>query len=442
MTKVTDVAVAMQTVLTQNAEQAALTSRFRQRQGGKLGGAVFAQAMVFACLGQPLPTLDDFVQAAAAAGTAVSPQAFDDRFGPAAAEFLRLVLADAVTQVLSCQPATSALLRRFSAVNIQDASTVVLPDCLEHLWRGNGGSTDEGTRAAVKLQVRLDLCNGELTGPFLEDGRASDQRSVLQSDDLPPGSLRIADLGYFDIDEFVRLDGIGVYVLSRLQHGTAVFACDGQRLDLLAWLSQQAEVIDVPVSIGVKQRLAARLIAIRVPRAVARQRRNKSKAKAKKRGKSVSAELLALCRWTLYVTTIPMSLASTAELAVLARCRWQIELLFKVWKSDLGLGRSNSADSWRVLCEVYAKLTAAVVQHWLVLAGGWPEAGKSYRKAAKAVRKQAVLLCAALKNRERLEWVIHVTIVCQSAGTKMHKSRKDPRTYQLLEHPTIFGHTP
>jgi hypothetical protein len=434
----------MQTVLLDGAEAAARDSGFRERES-KLGGAVFAQALVFGCLDNPLPTLDDFAQAAAGAGCSATPQAFQGRFTPEAADFLRRVLACAVAKVIAApEPSTLGLLARFSAVSIQDSSKVVLPDCLAELWRGNGGSTDDGTASAVKLQVRLDLRQGQLTGPFLEHGRASDQRCVLQTDELPRGSVRITDQGYFDLDEFVRLDGIGVYFLSRLLTVTAVFDEAGRRLDLLSWLRRrQSDVTDVAVRLGVERRLKARLIAIKVPRKVYRQRRKRLLADSKKRGKAVSEERLQLCRWTLLVTTIPQALASTAEVVVLARLRWQIELLFKVWKSDVGLGRSNSQKAYRVLCEVYAKLIAALVQHWLVLVGGWPQAkGRSYRKAAKAARKVAVSLCAALRDRAMLEWQIHVTVLCQSAGTKSHKSRKDPRAYQLAEEPTIFGLTP
>ena len=48
----------------------------------------------------------------------------------------------------------------------------------------------------------------------------------------------------------------------------------------------------------------------------------------------------------------------------LARVRWQIELLFKLWKSHGQLDKSRSDNPWRVLCELYAKLIAMLIQHW------------------------------------------------------------------------------
>src|SRR5262245_49402842 len=100
MSLLTTVAPAMQTVFTTQADRAARASGFCQRRS-PLGGPVFVQALTFACLGHPRPSRDDFCQAAAAAGAVVQPQAFDDRFGPAAAACLRLSLADAVRHVVA-----------------------------------------------------------------------------------------------------------------------------------------------------------------------------------------------------------------------------------------------------------------------------------------------------------------------------------------------------
>jgi Transposase DDE domain len=435
------VAEAMQTVFTTKAEKAAQQSGFCRRKS-PLGGPVFVQATTFACLAEPLPTLDDFCQAAAAAGVVVQPQSFDDRFGPKAAEFLRLSLADAVAQVVAETPLASGLLARFTAVAIQDGSTVVLPDCLEDLWQGNGGKTDHNTRSAVKLQVRLDLRSGRLTGPLLYDGRCSDQKCALQGDDdLPAGAVRIADLGYFDLDEFQRLDRKGVFFVSRYQCKTALYALGEQgRIDLAEWLAAQtASVIDVPVKIGKKHLLAGRLVAIRVPQEVAHKRRQRLLDDARDRGKKVSAERLRLCGWTLLLTNLPAGMASVEELAALARCRWQIELLFKLWKSGGGLGKSRSDKPYRVLCEVYAKMIAVVVQHWALVAGCWRDSRRSLTKAAKAVRRQAMSLVNALADRAKLLDALRLVVAIMAAGSRTHRSKKDPRTWQLEEgHPHAY----
>ena len=50
---------------------------------------------------------------------------------------------------------------------------------------------------------------------------------------------------------------------------------------------------------------------------------------------------MALAAWNVVITNIPQDLLSLEEAFVLTRVRWQIELLFKLWKSH---GR---VDEWR-----------------------------------------------------------------------------------------------
>ena len=71
------------------------------------------------------------------------------------------------------------------------------------------------------------------------------------------------------------------------------------------------------------------------------------------------------------MTNVPRAVVSAREVWVLARVRWQIEILFRVWKSVLQVDAWRSQSPWRVLCEVYAKLPGVVWWHWrVVLARG------------------------------------------------------------------------
>lgn len=442
MSMVAQVAQAMQTVLTHDAEQAAHASGLCQRHS-KLGGAVFTQALVFGCLGNPEPTLEVFAQTAAACGAAVAPQAFDERFearGPQAAACLQQVLAAAVRQVVAADPVAIPLLQRFRGVYLQDSTVVTLPDALAALWPGCGGRPAAGTQAAIKFQVRRDLGTGQLAGPLPETGRSSDQRTVLTADDLPAGALRIADLGYFDLEAFAHLGQRGVYWLSRLQENTAVFTAAGERVARHAWLPAQGrDVVDVSVTLGVEQRLAARLVAFRVPEAVAAKRRQHLLKKARKKGKTVSPARLALCAWNIYVTNLPEALASPAEVSVLARARWQMELVFKLWKSEGHLDESRSAKPWRVLCEVFAKMIALVVQHWLLVVGCWQQPARSLPKAAASVRGLALALAGLLPKTRLLQELLEILRRCLAAAAKIAKRRHKPSTYQMLQSPTLFG---
>src|SRR5689334_6738108 len=127
------VAQTMQTVLTSAAEQAARDSGFCQRRS-PLGGAVFAQTLVFGTLGNPHATLEDLAQTAAACGSSVTAQALDQRFTPPAADYLQRVLAVVVQQAVAAHPVVVPLLRHFQGVYLDDSTTVALPDALREHW--------------------------------------------------------------------------------------------------------------------------------------------------------------------------------------------------------------------------------------------------------------------------------------------------------------------
>src|SRR5207248_5794424 len=98
-----------------------------------------------------------------------------------------------------------------------------------------GARTVAGNHAGLKIQVRWELLHGTLDGIGLESGRAMDVSTSLNGAPLPPGSLRLADLGYFDVGVLHAYDRQGVYWLTRLKYRVAV-RVDGKRLqNLAAW---------------------------------------------------------------------------------------------------------------------------------------------------------------------------------------------------------------
>ncbi|HET8631413.1 MAG TPA: hypothetical protein VFL91_28660 [Thermomicrobiales bacterium] len=155
---------------------------------------------------------------------------------------------------------------------------------------------------------------------MLAAGREHDRTLPLDPLALPPGGLRSADLGFFDLGLFGALAARGGYWLSRPQAGTVVCAPDGARLDLLAEL-RAADRLDRPVLVGAAAQLPARLLAVRVPQAVAEARRRALRAAARRRGQAVSAARLALAAWTILVSNVPPALLALDEALVLLRAR-------------------------------------------------------------------------------------------------------------------------
>jgi IS4 transposase len=64
---------------------------------------------------------------------------------------------------------------------------------------------------------------------------------------------------------------------------------------------------------------------------------------------------MALAAWNVVITNIPEELLSLDEAFVLTRVRWQIELLFKLWKSHGRVDEWRTTNPERILCEVYSE---------------------------------------------------------------------------------------
>jgi hypothetical protein len=439
MSSLPQVADALQHVLTEVPMALARETGFCQRRS-KLTAAVFVQTAVLGWLAHPTGTVQRLTQRAADRGVRISPQGLAQRFTPAAAALLRRVLAAAVQEVVVADPVAVGLLARFPAVVLMDSTTVALPDGLAAVWVGCGGRVAEGSQAALKLTVRLDLCTGHLDGPLPSDGRAQDKSSPLQHAPLPPGALRITDLGFWSLGVLAEIADQDAYFLSRLHLQTAVFAVSGERLDLIAWLGRQRRRrLAVAVELGVEARIPARLLAVRVPHRVAAARREQILAAARREGEPPSAPKLALADWTLLVTNAPPAVLAIREALVLARARWQIELLFKLWKEHGKLDEWRSADPDRILCEVYAKLTAMVIQHWVLLVGCWCFADRSLTQAAQTVRDHAVTLLVGLPSRQAVVGALAAIGRGLAAGGRIASRRTKPSLFQLLTDPALGG---
>lgn len=431
MTSIADLVPVLQTLLTTTADQAGRDSGLIQRVR-LFTGATFVQTLVFGWLGNPAATLENLAQNAAALGVGVTAQAIDARFSPAAADCLARVLAAAITETITATPTDAALLNRFAGVLVIDGSVIGLPATLA--WRFPGGANQAGGHAALKIGVGVDLVTGALVGPQIVAGRAHDRLLPLHDAPLAPGVLRLADLGFFDLSVLRAISAQGAYWLTRVQHGTVVMERDGTRRELLTLLKHRCTgTLDLPILLGAKDRLPCRLLAERLPKPVADERRQRLRDEARRRGQALSARALALAGWNLRATNVPASLLTVAEAMVLTRMRWQIELVFKQWKSDGLVDEWRSVKAWRILTEVYAKLLALVIQHWILVVTSWQYPERSMVKGAQVVRAHAPHLACVFRRPRRLAEALADIARSLTAGCRLNTRRRAPNCYQLLQ---------
>jgi hypothetical protein len=424
-----EVATIMQALLGPKANELALETGFVQR-ASKIDGSVFARTLVFGWLDKPGATLQDLKQTAAVSGVHVSPQGLDERFGPKAADFFKALLEETVGHVVRAEPVVHPLFGRFAGVYVQDSTVIPLPDSLAGVWLGCGGTN--GPTAALKLHVKLDMSTGALEGPYLAPGREHDRHSPAQKAPLPRGALRIADLGFYDLQTLAMYDAQGVYFLTRILNNTLIYDDNGRRMELEQFLTGiHGDEVDVPVRLGTTVRLPVRLVARRVPMEVSRKRLAQLKDKARKKCQPLTERTVFLAGWNVYATNVPAAKLSASEGHALMRIRWQIELLFKLWKDEGRLDESRSRNPWRVLCEIYAKLISLVIQHWILLNCCWRILDRSLTKAARTMRRFALDIARHFPSLSRICETLQLLDSILPAGCHLTR-RGQPNSCQLL----------
>jgi len=431
------VASRLQTVFLSLPEQAAAEAELIRRQR-KFTPYALAAGLVLAWLQHPNATYPQLLAFLTCAGVSVCPSALCQRFTPALADFFLRLLTQAVALALQPRPAELPLLSRFSAVLVHDSTTLHLPAALANIWPGCGG---DGGAAALKVSACLELLGNGLK-LSLEPGKQADPDSPLLGPTPPAGALVINDLGYFNLSRLAAWAAAGVFWITRASAKVNV-TVGGRYLPLWRYLQQQGQAgcarLEEWLPVG-EWDLSCRVIAVRCPPEVEARRRQKLYEKANKRGEPPGEAALAMCGWTVFLTNVPQEKLSWREVWVAYRLRWQVELLFKRWKSLGGLGQSRGEKEQRLVVEVYAKLLGALLRQWLLMSTGqgW-RLGCSLHKMEAVIQDWALALARALGCfSELVRLLADLAEVLRNTPGVDRRANK-PAAFQTLEDPNNDG---
>ncbi len=458
MSSITQVSDTMQTILTSRAKALERASGFVERSSAQLDGPIFSQTTVLTWMHTAEASYSQLRHTAASLGVQVSTQAIEQRFSEASVRLLRALLEEAVGQVISSEAKAPQVLARFNGVYLQDGTVISLPASLAHEWPGRGQA---GQEAAMRVQAQLELGAGSLSGLWLQGSREAERSGEAISTPLPVGSLFNADMGYFTLQEMRQRGKLGQYWLTQAKATLTVVDHAGRCWDLLSFLrAQSSDEVEVEVLVGKRERLPVRLLAVRVSPEEARRRREgangrithppkgsqapvpgkrkpKEQRQGKRKGKKVSAARLRLADWTIMLTNVPRELLSVLEALVLQRCRWQIELLWKLWKQHGKLDTWRSYKPERILTEIYAKLLGLLITHWELLLGCWQAPNRSMLKATQVVQWMTPCLALALTGLVPVHTIVERTAQMMQTGCTINSRRKRPNTCQLLADPRL-----
>jgi IS4 transposase len=395
-------------VSSENLEAFAKKSGFLVRKSKLSVGAFFD--ILYGTVADTSPTLTDYsVSFRNDTQQSISKQAIDQRFGKP----LKALLEDVATEILSKQIKRKANVKSvgkyFPEIRIMDSTEFKLPKNVAETFPGYGGV---GREAIAQLQYEFELLSGKVTQMTIGSSLDSDSTEGMKNiNKMPKGTLLIRDLAYFGPKAFKELIDNELYFINRAKSQWNFYQKIKDEFvllttaDIIKMLKKQKhKYIDLEVFVGENTKTPVRLIANLLTEEQA-QKRLRKKSSNRKLGKD-AMEAIGL---NLFVTNIEQEKCSALAIYELYRLRWQIELVFKTWKSILNLHKIHSMNAVRLECILWVKLIWALL-NWSIFMfmQNFSNVELSFHKASRAITR--ILNINILKDYNLLKNYLEETI--------------------------------
>jgi IS4 transposase len=230
-------------------------------------------------------------------------------------------------------------------------------------------------QAAARRKIGLWRIHSTFDLPAERSGffALTDQHGGERLDRIPveTGEIRIADRAYMQPERIAAVLAAGADVLLRAGWKSAGWLdAAGQRFDLIGELRRHGEagLVDRPIWVRRAKQppLGLRLVAIKKTAAAAEAARRTARRQAQKGGHQVDHDTLEAADWVILVTSLAPDAFATADILLLYRLRWRIELAFKRLKTLVGLSRPPAADPRSARTWVLAHLLMILVLEPLI----------------------------------------------------------------------------
>src|SRR5512145_219675 len=341
-------------------EASARRTKFVQR-ASKITGKLFLALVTLGRWSTAKTTVPQLAAKAAQLDTPVdiTPEALQQRMTARAVAFLQDLLQSAFARLHTgdtiCE---EGIFAPFSRVHIADSTGFGLPESLAKEFPGAGGS---GSKAGAKIQLVWEYKSHTFDHFALIPWNVPDSKYVdLVVELARAASLFLFDLGDFKLTAFATIAAAQAYFLSRLNHQATLREAVGGRqrgLELAKSLAHDPRpLVEKSVVLGAYERIPTRLIAVRMPDALVNERRRQAHKAAKKAGYTPSQAYLTLLAWNLFITNVPATVWASQTVAVAYTLRWQVELVFRAWKSGLHVATLTTTTKYSTLCYLYGRM--------------------------------------------------------------------------------------
>ena len=338
--------------------------RFIVRSTNQIQAAHFVELMTIELLMNPELSLDGMcdVLESKMSNSRISRQALQQRINcSGASDFLSAVFVECLSQAVNpvFDQTPSPLLAPFRRILLQDSTHIKLNNALCDSFRGCGGSAG---KAALKLNLIYDYQRHQISEVSITDATTSEiEMGQALLEKIQPDDLVMRDLGYFSIDQLTKIDRKQAFYLSRLPSSVGVFldnAPYADEINIVDYIQSHfphQNTIDFDVYLG-KEKFPVRLVAYRLPEEIVNQRRRKAYDAARKKSRTPTKKYLQWLSFSFYITNVPITVWTTDVIGTIYRLRWQIELIFKQWKSLLKIDFLTGKSEYRIQCLLYGRL--------------------------------------------------------------------------------------
>jgi len=347
-------------------EKIARESKFIQRSTSRLSGQSFLMMNVFDSTDGKERSLNDCCEwLEEHFEIALTKQSLDERYNTDAVRFVKTCFKR-VLQLVNQGVMDREMELPFSKIQLTDSTSFKIPDCLSAFYLGYKGA---GGKSIIKTHLNYDLLNGEVADIFITDGVSNDNTYKLgAAEKIEPAGLYLRDLGYFDLGFFNKIAKENAYFLSRSKTNTIYSSLDENgkyvRINIADYLpnhGQTKQLTDIYIG-GGKKKVKVRLVMQAVPEEVALQRLKKLERYAEKhKDCGVSEQRKEICFFNMYITNAPEEILPMLVIRLVYTLRWQIELIFKIWKSVFKINEVKKMSIFRFECYFYSKLIAILL---------------------------------------------------------------------------------
>ncbi|WP_317196010.1 IS4 family transposase [Dawidia soli] len=336
------------TLSVQTLQELAIQSGFCQRRS-KMDMLSFLKMVLFDPITMEQPSLDQHCRLFLKdQGKSFCKQALDKRFNSQAVIFLKSLLERCLNHQLT-RKLPSVYGDHFSAIRLMDSTEYKLPEALASDFPGFNG---DAPKACMQIQFEYDILSSRLKSFDMMGARINDfayAHPLL--DNVHPKELIIRDLGYYRIDSFKKIEARGAYYISRRLPTTKIYECLSEDALDYKTLYQRLKksrrgYLDMPVYLGEEAKFPVRLIVMLLPAEAVKRRRKKKIYR-----KNAHPEIYDYLQYmNVFITNVPDTMLSVNQINDLYRIRWQVEIMFKTWKSILKIDKVRKMKSDRVKC--------------------------------------------------------------------------------------------